>query len=62
MSDVKARKPVKKALKKNLRMKRKSPKKKKEILQYLLKQKADSAILLEKRRSDKKIPVNLKSN
>lgn len=46
MSDLKARKPAKKMVKKNLRMRKKSPKKKKEILQYLLKQKADSAILL----------------
>lgn len=64
MSDAKAKKPVKKALRKNAKSKRKqkSPKKKKEILQYLLKQKADSAVLLENRKSDKKVPANIKSN
>ena len=52
MSDIKARKPVKKPVKRRMKRKQKSPnKKKKEIAQYLLKQKADSAAFLQDRKS-----------
>ncbi len=47
MSDVKARKPVKKFFKRKSKKKDKSlGKKKKSIAQYLLKQKADSAMFM----------------
>lgn len=47
MSDMKARKPVKKFFKRKSKKKDKSlGKKKKSIAQYLLKQKADSAMFM----------------
>lgn len=63
MSDLKMKKPAKKNLKRTLkRKKEKSPKKKKQVYHFTLKQKADSASLLDSKRNQKIAPVNLKAN
>lgn len=62
MSDLKMKKPAKKTLKRTLkRKKEKSPKKKKQVYHFTLKQKADSASLLDSKRNQK-VAVNLKAN